>query len=168
MEVCVHSSVRCTREGAVSTGGIGLWAAAPRRQRMFSYATASTCRVRLFEVRGGPAIEVVLGHALFGQGAHLLGASGMAGDVQGVEAALLVAAGVVDLVQFVARTEFGADRVPQQLEGLGAFFGVDAIGAAGVLVQERSHLGVEEVLGVGWQVDQAAGHGLRIRLITRL
>ena len=54
---------------------------------------------------------------------------------QRVAADLLVAAGVVDLVELVAAAELGADRVPQELHQLDALDRVDTARAAEVEVE---------------------------------
>ena len=69
------------------------------------------------------------------------------GEPQRVEADLLVVAGVVALVQFVAPAELGADRVPDQLEELDALLG-RAARAAVVAVDQRAQLGVLQVLAL--------------------
>ncbi len=69
-------------------------------------------------------------------------------------------AGVVHLVELVPAAEFGADRIPQELEHLDALLVADAVGAAHVAREILVDLGIAEILGRGRQIDQCRGHDL--------
>src|SRR5215469_7911017 len=72
-----------------------------------------------------PAVLVVIGHALIGERFHLLERAGALRLLQLEHADELMAAGIIHLVELVARAEFGADRVPQELHDLDALLVVD-------------------------------------------
>src|SRR5205814_180193 len=68
--------------------------------------------VRVDEVGHGPAVEIVFGHATVGEALPALVLARPDGRQQRETPDFLVAAGVIDLVELVARAEFGTDRVP--------------------------------------------------------
>src|SRR5947207_7384455 len=76
--------------------------------------------VRVDEVLGRPAVQVVLGLARLGELLPALVLARRERAEQGVAPDLLVAARVVDLVELVAPAELAADRVPQELHQLDA------------------------------------------------
>src|SRR5437588_6855311 len=91
-----------------------------------------------------PSVQIVLGHAALGE---LLPAIVLAGGEraeQRVAADLLVAAGVVDLVELVPAAELGADRVPQELHELDPLDRVDPARAAHVEVEVLAEIRVLE------------------------
>src|SRR5438876_9956365 len=81
------------------------------------------------EVGDGPAVGVVFGHAGIGERLPALGLARMLCAQEREAPDLLVAARVVDLVEFVAGTELAADRVPQELHQLDPLDRGDAAGA---------------------------------------
>src|SRR5271169_2625722 len=75
-------------------------------------AAQCTDIVGVDEVGHGPAVEVVFGHAAVGEALPALVLARGDGGQQCEAPDFLVAAGVIDLVELVARAEFRADRVP--------------------------------------------------------
>src|SRR5262249_5437226 len=61
----------------------------------------------------GPAVLVVVGHAVLGQPDHAIERARGARIPHRLDADVLVVAGVVALVELVAGAELGADRGPQ-------------------------------------------------------
>src|SRR5579863_5062654 len=112
------------------------------------------------EVRRGPAVEVVFGHAGIGKGLPAFGLARVDRAEEGEAADLLVAAGIVDLVEFVARAELGADRIPQELHQLDPLDRSDAAGAAHIKVEVFAQFRNAEVAGMRIEVNEAAGDGL--------
>src|SRR5215471_14030213 len=79
------------------------------------YQSGSTESARprcIDQILGGPPVEVVLRHAGLRELLPAVVLPGGEGTEQGVAADLLVAAGIVDLVELVAATELGAHGVP--------------------------------------------------------
>src|ERR1700704_993817 len=68
--------------------------------------------VGIDQVGGRPAIQVVFGHALFGESFVLGGLAAQIGHHQGFEPDALMVAEIVALVQFMPAAEFGAYSVP--------------------------------------------------------
>src|SRR5215472_14197798 len=96
--------------------------------------------------RIGPAVLVVVGHAVLGQPDHAVERARGARVPHRLDADVLVVAGVVALVELVAGTELGADRVPQELHDLDALLVADAVRAAHVAGEVLVDLGVLEIL----------------------
>src|SRR5437588_609269 len=61
---------------------------------------------------------------------------------------LLVAAGIIHLVEFVPRPEFGADRVPQELHQLDPLDGAHAARAAHIKIKVLAQFWVEKIASV--------------------
>src|SRR5215471_18356148 len=112
------------------------------------------------QVLGRPPVEVVLRHAglreLFPSVVLTRGERAE----QRVAADLLVAAGVIDLVELVAAPELGSHRVPQELHELDALDGVDAARASQVAIEVAAEVRRLEVASVRVEVDQSARHRL--------
>src|SRR6267142_3400855 len=89
--------------------------------------------VRRDQIGRGPAVEIVLRHALLRESPELRGPAAVLGHLPRDQADGLGSARVVPLVQLVAAAELGADRVPQELHELDAIDRVGAVGAAQVL-----------------------------------
>src|SRR5262245_23116951 len=68
-----------------------------------------------------------------------------AGEIHHIEPDLFIVAGIIPLIEGVARAEFCADRVPDELEELYALLG-SAVRAAIVLVDQRTQVVAEELL----------------------
>src|SRR3954465_16056428 len=101
--------------------------------------------VRAVAVGGmNPAVLVVIGHAPLRERLHLLEGAGGLRVLQREYTHQLVAAGVVHLVEFVTRAEFGTHRIPQHLHDLDALLVVDAVGAADVARKVLVDVGVLE------------------------
>src|SRR5712692_2908064 len=81
---------------------------------------------RVHQILGRPPVEVVLRHACLRELLPAIVLAGGESPEQGVPPDLSMAAGVVDLVQFVPPAELGADRDPQQLHQLDPLDRVDA------------------------------------------
>src|SRR6266446_10078078 len=99
-----------------------------------------------------PPVQIVLGHAALGE---LLPAIVLAGGERAEERVapdLLVAAGVVDLVELVPAAELGADRVPQELHDLDPLDGVHAARSPEVEVEVLAKVRRLEVPRVGVQI----------------
>src|SRR5580658_11246334 len=77
--------------------------------------------------RIGPAVLVVVGHAVLGEADHAVEGARRARVPHRLDADVLVVAGVVALVELVARAELGTDRVPQELHDLDALLVADAV-----------------------------------------
>src|SRR4051812_33434837 len=92
---------------------------------------------RVDHVVHGPAVEVVLGHALLRVALHPVHGPVAAGHHVGLEPGELVRARVGPLVELVAAAELAADRVPQKLDHLDLALGVIAVGAPVELVEQR-------------------------------
>src|SRR5262245_14066912 len=112
------------------------------------------------EVLGRPALQVVLRHARLGELLPAIVLPGGERPEQRVAPDLLVASGVVDLVQLVAAAELAADRIPQELHQLDASHRVDAPRPAQVEVKILAQVRRPEVLRVRVEVDEPARHGL--------
>src|SRR3954447_19619422 len=105
-----------------------------------------------------PAVLVVIGHAPLRERLHLLEGAGGLRVLQREDAHQLVAAGIVHLIELVARAELGADRIPQHLHDLDALLVIDAVGAADVAREILVDVGVLEVAGMRGEVDQTGGN----------
>src|SRR5438132_3216365 len=81
---------------------------------------------RIHQILGLPSVEVVLRHARLGKLLPAIVLAGAERAEERVASDLLVAAGVVDLVQLVPAAELGADGVPQELHELDPLDGVHA------------------------------------------
>src|SRR5438552_1942281 len=92
-----------------------------------------------------PAVQAVIGQTLVHQPGALVENAGAAGEIHGVDANLLVIAGVVPLVEFVTSSKLGPDRVPYDLEEFDPFERCGAR-AAIVAVDEGAQLRIHEVL----------------------
>src|SRR5712692_10536460 len=90
---------------------------------------------RVDEIFRLPPVEVVLGHARLGELLPAIVLAGAQRAEQGVAPDLLVAAGVVDLVQLVPPAELGADGVPQELHELDPLDRVDPARSSEVEVE---------------------------------
>src|SRR4029453_13932528 len=90
------------------------------------------------QVRRGPAVEVVLGHALLGESLELGGAAAVLRHLPGDEPNGLGRSGVVALVELVTPAELGAHRAPTELHELDPVHRVGAVRAAQVLVEVRT------------------------------
>src|SRR5215510_15976380 len=85
------------------------------------YQSDSTQRAgpgRVDQILDRPPVKVVLRHAGLGELLPAVVLTGAQGAEQGVAPDLLVAAGVVDLIELVAAAELGANGVPQELHEL--------------------------------------------------
>ena len=102
-----------------------------------------------------PAVLVVVRHAALGERHHLLERAGALRQLQREDAHQIGAAGIVHLVELVARAELGANRVPEQFHRLDALLVVDAVRAAHVLGQILVDVRVLEV--AAWTFVPAAG-----------
>src|SRR6516165_602296 len=116
--------------------------------------------VRIDEIRYDPAAEVVFGHAGIGERLPAIVLARGDGPQQSEAADFFVAAGVIDLVEFMTSAELGADRVPQQLHQLDPLDGRDAARASDVEVEIFAKLGHGEIARMRVQIDQAAGNRL--------
>src|SRR5215475_15310497 len=112
------------------------------------------------QILGRPPVEVVLRHARLGELLPAVVLPGAQGAEQRVAPDLLVAAGVVDLVELVAAAELRPDGVPEELHELDALHGVDTARAAEVEIEVAPEVSRLEVPRVRVEVDEAAGHGL--------
>ena len=97
---------------------------------------------------------VVVGHALLGECLERSGRAVALGELQREEPDQLVVPGVVQLVELVAGTELGADRIPEKLHGLDALLVVDVAGAADVASEVFVDLGILEIAGVTGEIDE--------------
>src|SRR5215467_5871459 len=68
--------------------------------------------------RISPAVLVVIGETLVGERDHAVQGSRAARMPQGLDANVLMVAGVVGFIQAVTATELGADCIPQELHDL--------------------------------------------------
>src|SRR6516164_3736391 len=84
------------------------------------------------EIGDCPALEIVFGHALVRKALPALVLARGERSEQRVAADFLVAAGVVDLIEFVARAELCANRIPQELHQLDALDRRDAARASDI------------------------------------
>src|ERR1700693_2738046 len=71
--------------------------------------------VRIDQVRHGPPIQIVLGHALFGEALVFRGLSQVLRHHQCLKPDALVITEVVPLVELMPAAEFGTPGVPHQL-----------------------------------------------------
>ena len=91
--------------------------------------------IRIDQIRHRPAIQIIFGHALFGE-AFVFGR--LAQHIrhhQDFKPDALMIAEIVALVQFVPAAELGAHGVPHQLHQLDAIHSRIAIRSAHVLIQ---------------------------------
>src|SRR5437899_12874555 len=86
--------------------------------------------VRRDQIGHGPALEIVLGHALLGESLELGGPAAVLGHLPRDQANGLGGPRVVALVELVTATELGAHRVPQELHELDPLHRVGPVGAA--------------------------------------
>src|SRR6516162_7539411 len=77
--------------------------------------------------RVSPAVLVVVGQAPVGERNHAVQASGAARMPQGLDANVLMVAGVVGFVEAVAAAELRSDRVPQELHDLDPLLVTDPV-----------------------------------------
>src|SRR5690242_11246720 len=68
----------------------------------------------------GPALEIIVAHALLDELGAAFHDAALLGEAQHVEPHLLVVARIVALVNLMTAAEFGADRIPDELEELDA------------------------------------------------
>src|SRR5471032_3091381 len=106
-------------------------------------------RAGIGEIWDRPAVEIVFGHALLGEALEAGGVARRLGAEQAIAPNLLGRAGIIDLVELVAAAEFGADRVPQQLEQLDPLLGRIAGGAAQIFVELGADLRAVEIARAG-------------------
>src|SRR6267378_7759846 len=112
--------------------------------------------LRRDQVGYGPAVEIVLGHALLGEAPELLRLAARLGHLQRQDADGLGGTGVVAFVELVPATELGSHGVPEQLHEFDALDRAGPVGAAQVLLQIRAQRRRPEVDGVRVEIDQAA------------
>src|SRR5215470_2364344 len=127
------------------------------------YQSGSTESARprcIDQILGGPAVEIVLRHARLRELLPAVVLTRGERAEQGVAADLLVAAGVVDLVELMAATELGSHGVPQELHELDALDGVDAARAPEVAIEIAPEVCRLEVASVRVEVDEPARHRL--------
>src|ERR1019366_8531697 len=93
---------------------------------------SSPWRLRIAPHIAGPAVGVVVGHALVDQRLHRRHVPPALCAGQRLGADVLPPAGVVALIQFVPAADLGADRVPQQLHDLDPLDILDAVRGAGL------------------------------------
>ena len=105
------------------------------------------------QVRGEPAVEVVLRHEAVDKLFQALGGAACDRGRQIPEPDILVVARVVALVELVPPAEFRADRVPQDFEQLDPLERVVAVRAAQVFIEVRSKLGRLEIDRVRVQIN---------------
>src|SRR5262249_11294426 len=110
----IHYSPFATRHSPASFATRQSLRLRPRRGRR------GRLLARIEPSRIGPAVLVVVGHAVLGQPDHAVERTRGARVPHRLDADVLVVAGVVALVELVPGTELGADRVPQQLHDLDA------------------------------------------------
>src|SRR5438477_7228731 len=91
--------------------------------------------MRVDQVRHGPAVEAILGHALFGKALEVVSLATLASALEGLDTHEFAIAGVVAFVQFMAPAKLGPHGVPQELHELDALAGSDAIRAAEIAVE---------------------------------
>src|SRR5262249_52499777 len=77
--------------------------------------------------RVSPAVLVVVGETPIRQRDHAVEGAGAARVPQGLDANVLMVAGVVGFVQAVATPEFATDRVPQELHDFDPLLVADAV-----------------------------------------
>src|SRR5215510_1084949 len=68
--------------------------------------------VRVDQVGHGPALQVILRHALFGEAFEALSLTRRHGSLERLDANLIVAPSIVALVEFVSTAELGPHCVP--------------------------------------------------------
>src|SRR5437762_9876418 len=93
-----------------------------------------------------PSIEVIVGEAFIDECEALIERASAAREAHGVDADLLVVAGVVSFIQLMTSSEFRANSVPEQLEQLDALER-SRLRAAIVTIDEWAQFGVGEILG---------------------
>src|SRR5262245_28363549 len=103
--------------------------------------------IRIKPSRTDPAVLVVLSKALLRERDHAVERARGARVPHGVDADVLVVAGVVAFVELVTAAEFGADRVPEKLHDLDALLVIDAMRAAHIAREVFVDRRILEVLG---------------------
>src|SRR5581483_139083 len=109
---------------------------------------------RIEQVRHGPAVEVVFGHALLGEALEAGGVAGGVGAEQGGTAELLRRAAIVDLVELVAAAELAGDGIPEELHQLHPRLAGIAVRAAHIAVEIGAELGIGEITCMRIEVDE--------------
>src|SRR2546428_5006661 len=107
-----------------------------------------------------PPVEIVLRHAGLGELLPALVLARGDGAEERVAPDLLVAAGVVDLVELVPAPELGPDRVPQELHELDPPDRVHAARSPEIEIEVLAEVSRLEVLRVRVEEDETARHGL--------
>ena len=95
---------------------------------------------RIDKVRCRPPTQIVFRHACLGKTLPPLVLAGCDRPEQRITTNLLMAAGVIHFVEFVAGAELGADRVPQEFHQFDTLDRRHAAGAPNIKVQVLAQL----------------------------
>jgi hypothetical protein len=86
--------------------------------------------MRVDQVGHGPAVEAILGHALFGKAFEVVNLATLASALEGLDTNEFAIASIVPFLEFMTPAKLGPHRVPQELHQLDALAGSGAIRAA--------------------------------------